>query len=414
MTTKIIGIDSEICLVACAKTKRKETSSAENLYSSALFQKCREFAKNYFQEWYILSAKYGLLKSDQLIQPYERTLKKMPRHKRRKWAEDVFKKLERRVKDNKLVVILAGMDYREFLVPLLNNNGYDVIVPMAGRSIGVQLRWLNAMNHDPHRFSHINEFYRLLAELEEGLEGKRVLGECTGQMDWPERGIYFLFEPGEMRTFDPNVPRVVRVGTHMISKDSKATLWNRLRTHRGTIKGIGNHRGSIFRLHVGTAIIAKRKNKYQIPTWGKGSTASIKVRKSEVTLEREVSKHIRKMSVLWLNVADDPGPDSDRAYLERNIIALLASRQSPLDLGSNMWLGNHCPHPSVRQSSLWNVNHIQNKYDEQVLSVVSHYVKTTLSRGKTPRHSVAPHNWRKIASGDIAPGQLRLFGGDES
>jgi len=106
----------------------------------------------------------------------------------------------------------------------------------------------------------IDRFYFDLEDLREQVGGYRLLSSCTGSMNWPERGVYFFFEAGETRDFKDDL-RVVRVGTHAVSKGSKTTLWDRLRTHRGSLSGRyaggGNHRGSIFRLHVGSAILNK-------------------------------------------------------------------------------------------------------------------------------------------------------------
>lgn len=101
--------------------------------------------------------------------------------------------------------------------------------------------------------TEIDDFYVLLGELRTRCGGERHLASSSGRMSWPDRGVYFFFEPGEVR---PNGdPRVVRIGTHALKAGSKTTLWKRLGQHRGSVGGSrpggGNHRGSIFRLHVG-------------------------------------------------------------------------------------------------------------------------------------------------------------------
>src|SRR5207249_4529063 len=107
----------------------------------------------------------------------------------------------------------------------------------------------------------LERFYSTLSSLALKLGGPRVLAECDGRMRWPNRGVYFFFEPGEHRAA-PNGEqlRIVRVGTHAVSAGSQTTLWTRLKQHRGTgmpgdPPGRGNHRGSIFRRHVGTALL---------------------------------------------------------------------------------------------------------------------------------------------------------------
>ena len=81
-------------------------------------------------------------------------------------------------------------------------------------------------------------------------------------MDWPKRGVYFFFKPGETRR--DGTPRVVRVGTHALKTGSGTSLWDRLSKHRGNLAGrspgAGNHRGSIFRLHVARPCYAGTPN----------------------------------------------------------------------------------------------------------------------------------------------------------
>ena len=64
------------------------------------------------------------------------------------------------------------------------------------------------------RVADVQRFYEILDALEETIGGKRRLAECDGRIDWPRRGVYFFFEPGEMRSASGRGPRVVRVGTH--------------------------------------------------------------------------------------------------------------------------------------------------------------------------------------------------------
>lgn len=231
------------------------------------------------------------------------------------------------------------------------------------------------------RLRDLQRLYRLLDELERRLGGKRTLAECHGRMDWPRRGIYFFFEPGECRTDSGAGLRVVRVGTHALTAKSRTTLWNRLSQHRGTNKtGGGNHRGSIFRLIVGSAIKA-RKGCEEPESWGIGGdpgTAAVRLRcdrsliiETEKPLEQAVSQHLGRMSVLWLAVNDSPGPDSLRALVERNAIALLSNfGRSSLDSPSESWLGRHADRERVRCSGLWNNHHVDEDYDPRFLDTV--------------------------------------------
>lgn len=207
------------------------------------------------------------------------------------------------------------------------------------------------------RLSDLKRFYEILLILERKLGGARRLQDCSGKMPWPRRGVYFFMEDGQLRSDSGSGPRVVRVGTHALNAGSGTKLWTRLSQHRGqAANGGGNHRGSIFRLIVGTALIARGGESL---TWGKGNTASADVRAAEIELEREVSKVIRAMPFLWIDIDDEPGTDSQRGYIERKSIALLSNYgKPPLDQASPDWLGLSCDRAKVRQSGLWNSNHV--------------------------------------------------------
>lgn len=228
------------------------------------------------------------------------------------------------------------------------------------------------------RLEDLVHFYSLLDRLERKLGGAKKLTECTGRMAWPKRGVYFFFEDGEHRLESGQGPRVVRVGTHALTEGSKSTLWGRLAQHRGhASKGNGNHRGSIFRLLVGASLKASH-GVVEPQSWGIGADpgkAAAKlgwsrdeVKTSELELESAVSQVIGRMSFLWLDIDDPPSHDSLRGRIERNAIALLSNQNKPaLDAPSPGWLGHHSDRPRVRQSGLWNNNHVDEEYDPSFL-----------------------------------------------
>jgi hypothetical protein len=220
----------------------------------------------------------------------------------------------------------------------------------------------------------LDHLYELFSELRT-LPGQGMrLSEYSGRSSWPTRGVYFFEEPGETRRHSA-VPRIVRVGTHAVSANSKSTLWGRLRAHKGTGSRDGNHRGSIFRLHVGAALLAR--DGISLPTWGEKSSASRDIRATERDQERRVSEYIGSMCVLWLNVPDAPGVASARAFIERNTIALLSNRLDPFDRPTPGWLGTFSPRKAIQVSGLWNLNYLDNQYDPRVLESISSSIGAT-------------------------------------
>lgn len=400
---------ARICLVSCVSLKDNRKMKAADIYLSPLFKKAKEYASNNFDQWHILSAKYGLIHPDTIIEPYEKTLNKMSRQDRRKWSEDVFEELKKCTKPDDEITFVAGQRYRQDLTPLLLGRGNKTQVPMEGLGIGKQLKWLTQNNAMTGRNRHLQEFFRLLNDLEKSLGGKRLLKNCNGKLNWPERGVYFFFEPEEFRTNNPSEPRVVRVGTHMVSKGSRATLWNRLLTHRGNGDGGGNHRASVFRLHVGNAIIQRSAGEISLPSWSRGQSVSPETRSAELELEQKVSEHIGNMSILWINVPDAAGPASDRAFIEKNSIALLSGPEGPIDIPSDDWLGNFSTNEAIRKSGLWNVNYVDHRYDDRFLTVFEKYIDTAAGRCPLPDYSIAPKDWYTADKGKDSRGQMFLF-----
>jgi len=131
-----------ISLVSCVKSKLKSPAPAQDLYVSTLFKSMKRYALENTDGWFILSAEHGLLRPSQIIAPYERTLKTMPKRDRVEWAERVQRQLLEVLPASATVVILAGEDYRGGLVPFLNKHGFIIEVPMKGLKFGPQLRWL--------------------------------------------------------------------------------------------------------------------------------------------------------------------------------------------------------------------------------------------------------------------------------
>ena len=130
-----------IVLLSCVKSKRNYQCKAGDMYTSALFQKMMAYAQSLNpKKIFILSAKYGLLNPDDMIDPYERTLKNMKADERQKWAQDVLSKLGQSCDfESDKFIFLAGLPYREYLVSHLMH--YNV--PMEGLSFGRQLQWLD-------------------------------------------------------------------------------------------------------------------------------------------------------------------------------------------------------------------------------------------------------------------------------
>lgn len=135
-------IMAKICLVACVSLKSNRAMKAKDLYISPLFKKAREFAEKNCDQWYILSAEYGLVEPDKEIEPYDKTLKDMSRQERQEWSQKILDNLNNIIEPNDEVTFIAGLLYRQYLVPSLLEKGNKIHIPLEGKGIGKQLQWL--------------------------------------------------------------------------------------------------------------------------------------------------------------------------------------------------------------------------------------------------------------------------------
>ncbi len=132
----------KIVLISCVSKKQPVRCRAREMYISPLFTKYLDYARNLAPEAiFILSAKYGLIGLDDVIEPYDLTLNVMPAPEIKQWANAVLHQLAGTADLlNDCFVLLAGVKYRKYLVPHLRH----VEVPFKGLAIGRQLHELNA------------------------------------------------------------------------------------------------------------------------------------------------------------------------------------------------------------------------------------------------------------------------------
>lgn len=364
-----------VLLISCGKRKSDIPCQAQNMYNSPRFQGLKSVAEYCGLQWFILSAKHGLLSPNCVIEPYDKCLTSCSVEHQKKWAKEITEKLS--VYDKQTVFgVLANEDYSRFVVPSLIEKGYRVIAPFFAKDEKAVSNYVAKAIH----IESVIKFYNCIFRLAESTGGVYTFKECSGKMPWPQRGVYFIVDFCEKSLFANKYPRIVRVGTHAVSKGSKSTLWRRLKAHKGTGDGGGNHRGSIFRLHVGNAI--KNKDNLICDTWGVGQNTSREIREKEHFLEKLVSEYIGQLGVIVLDVDDLPSASSARAYIEKNSIALLSSLNSSFNFPTTNWLGNFSPRSEIVDSCLWNINYINASYDSGFMQIFEHYVDKTIERYK--------------------------------
>ena len=138
MTARRIG------LVGCVKKKTVVPRAAKDLYLSALFLGRQSFVERSCGEWWILSAKHGLVHPDEVLAPYDVTLKDASRPARKDWSEQLLSTIDKRIRPepDDVFEIHAGAEYREFgLTAGLLARGCLIENPTEGLRLGEQLQF---------------------------------------------------------------------------------------------------------------------------------------------------------------------------------------------------------------------------------------------------------------------------------
>ena len=138
---------NKVVLISCVSKKRNESCKARNLYISDLFIKALYYAENVVKadKIFVLSAEYGLVPLDKIIDPYDKTLNKMKKSEVLQWSNMVLQDLKNNIDiNNDKVIFMAGEKYRKYIEASINN----VEVPMRGMRIGEQLQFLNRCMHE--------------------------------------------------------------------------------------------------------------------------------------------------------------------------------------------------------------------------------------------------------------------------
>jgi hypothetical protein len=242
------------------------------------------------------------------------------------------------------------------------------------------------------RQSDTDRFYALMDELSARVGDLRKLRDCTSNRVAQSRRLLL---PRERRDTERRLasrrprrhPCPDRHERHHALAASFHSPWQR----RWVQAGGGNHRASIFRLHVGTALLRRDDWPNDVRESWRDNRADPATRRAEYPLERAVTKHIGDVSLLWLAVPDR----AIRGLIERHTIALLSRRSGGVDPASPTWLGLTAYSEKVRTSALGIVNHV----DDTLRPDRSGYPRAARPERRARRPKVA----RTAASDRLAP-----------
>ena len=133
--------EDTLVLVGCGQNKRDSKQPIWKLYEGDYFDKKMTLAM-LLGHPAVLSAKHGLVMPHEKIEPYDEDLREKEDYKKESWALSVFNSIP---EDYEKVAILAGKDYREHLIPMLESANFEVDSPFDSNEmsgIGDQIEWL--------------------------------------------------------------------------------------------------------------------------------------------------------------------------------------------------------------------------------------------------------------------------------
>ena len=184
--------------------------------------------------------------------------------------------------------------------------------------------------------------------------------------DLPENGIYFFYEVGEKWGHGGKKPRIVRVGTHrdgnFRSRIAEHYLLNEGNLPIDTTRPPPHDR-SIFRKNIGRALLHKARNPF-LRVWEIDFTSKESREKNghlrnisnERRTEAKVTRLLRERFSFRFIRLEGQKQRMGTKGLEGALIGTLAhcGKCKP----SESWLGLYSPEDRIRESGLWQVQHL--------------------------------------------------------
>ena len=133
-----------LVLVACIEEKvGRVAAPARDFFISDWFKKTSRLAEMLGEKWCILSTKHGLLPSNKVIEPYNKTFMDLDEAERKYWAERVFRDIEGMVSPGDTIICLADSIYLEYLLGPLETLGVEIQTPLMGLSDEEKMAWID-------------------------------------------------------------------------------------------------------------------------------------------------------------------------------------------------------------------------------------------------------------------------------
>ncbi len=146
---------NHLILIGCGKEKAATPRPAHDLYTGQLFAARRRYAEQSSRQWWIVSAKHGLIYPPTIIAPYDLTIGDLRPVDAAAWQLGTVVQLLSELPDDTdlrqlIVEIHAGAEYATPLIECLDLLGIPNRSPLKGYAIGEQLQWYSQKREVAH------------------------------------------------------------------------------------------------------------------------------------------------------------------------------------------------------------------------------------------------------------------------
>lgn len=128
----------DIGLISCGKSKLNYKAKAKELYIGDLFKKSLEYSIKNYDKTFILSAKYGLVGLNDIIEPYNLTFKNFKEAEKKRWSFKVYNQIINNINSDDNIYWHCGINYRKYIARVLPNKQF---IPLEGLGLLKQLSW---------------------------------------------------------------------------------------------------------------------------------------------------------------------------------------------------------------------------------------------------------------------------------
>lgn len=140
---------NRVVLIACSKSKLPTRAPARDLYTGQLFRLSLAYAETRAEHVFVVSAMHGALRLDEAVDPYDLTMRDIPRNRRALWAAQTLGIVLLETGMPSSLELLVGEAYaaplRAILADLPARTGQrfpEPSYPLRGLGIGERKRWL--------------------------------------------------------------------------------------------------------------------------------------------------------------------------------------------------------------------------------------------------------------------------------